>query len=227
MTKIGFRILPQPTAAVGPEHMTQYATVGSAQISDCMGRLYGAVGLKPFHRPSAPRLVGTAVTVKARPGDNLMIHKAISLCGPGDVVVVDGGGEMNNALVGELMYMQAEKRGIAGFVIDGAIRDADTFAQNNFPCFAHGVSHRGPYKEGPGEINVPVCIGGQAVNAGDVVVGDADGVVFIAAADAAHVLVAALAKEAAEVTTKARINSGESTAKPWIDTVIAQKSEAL
>lgn len=227
MSKIGFRILPQPAAALSTEHMKQYATVGSAQISDCMGRLYGAVGLKPYHRAGAPRLVGTAVTVKARPGDNLMIHKAISLCGPGDVIVVDGSGELNNALVGELMYMQAEKRGIAGFVIDGAIRDADTFSQNDFPCFARSVSHRGPYKEGPGEINVPVCIGGQVVNAGDVVVGDADGLVFVAAADAAEVLVAALKKEAAEALTKARINSGEGNAKPWIDSVIAQKSEAL
>lgn len=227
MTKIGFRIQPQPVAAVDAEQMTQYATVGSAQISDCMGRLYGAVGLKPFHRAGAPRLVGTAVTVKARPGDNLMIHKAISLCGPGDVIVVDGAGELSNALVGELMYMQASKRGIAGFVIDGAIRDADTFAQNDFPCFARGVSHRGPYKEGPGEINMPVCIGGQVVNAGDVVVGDADGVVFIAAADAAHVLVAALKKEAAEVQTKAQIDNGAGNTKPWLDAFIAQKVEAL
>lgn len=227
MGKIGFRIQQHPGRFIDAETLVQYSTVGSAQISDCMGRLYGAVGLKPFHRPGSARLVGIAVTVKVRPGDNLMIHKAIALAGAGDVIVVDGAGEQTNALVGELMYMQALGRGIAGFVIDGAIRDADTFFQNDFPCFGRGISHRGPYKEGPGEINVPVCVGGQVVNAGDVVVGDADGVVFIAAADAHHVLAQALEKESVEDETKKKLLSGGSNDKSWIDAVIARKGEAL
>ena len=109
----------------------------------------------------------------------------------------------------------------------GAIRDADTFAQQDFACFARGVSHKGPYKDGPGEINVPISVGGQVVHAGDVVVGDADGVVFIEAARAADVLQWALKKEAAEVDTKRMILAGEGGAKPWVDTTIAQKTEAL
>ncbi len=227
MSKIGFRIETSPGPAVSAQALAEYATVGSAQISDCMARLYGVVGLSPRHKPGGPRMVGTAVTVKTRPGDNLMIHKAISMAGPGDVIVVDGAGDLTNALVGELMSMQAQARGIAGFVIDGAIRDADTFAQQDFACFARGVSHKGPYKDGPGEINVAISVGGQVVHAGDVVVGDADGVVFIEAARAADVLQWALKKEAAEVDTKRKILAGEGGAKPWIDATIAQKTEAL
>lgn len=95
-----------------------FAQIGTAQISDCMGRLYGVQGLRPLHAGAA-RIVGRAITVKTRPGDNLMIHKAISLAGPGDVIVVDGAGETANALVGELMMMDAQSRGVAAFVIDG------------------------------------------------------------------------------------------------------------
>ncbi|GAB3342287.1 RraA family protein [Bordetella tumulicola] len=190
-----------------------------------MNRLYGVIGLRPLHA-QARRMVGRALTVKARPGDNLMIHKAISLAKAGDVIVVDGGGDTNNALVGELMMMDARARGVVGFVIDGAVRDADVFAQEDFGCFARGVTHRGPYKEGPGEINVPVSVGGQVVFPGDVVVGDADGVVVIPAAHAEAVLALALKKEADETSIKEKLNTGTYT-KPWIDRIIAQKSGAV
>ena len=223
MSSVGFRIEERPAACISAEALAQFATVGSAQISDCMGRLYGVVGLAPRHAPSAPRMVGLAVTVKARPGDNLMIHKAIALAQPGDVIVVDGAGEASNALVGELMAMDAERRGVAGFVIDGAIRDADVFAQGAFPCFARSVSHKGPFKDGPGEINVPVGIGGQVVCAGDVVVGDADGVIAIPAALANEILALALKKEADEAGIKERIRAGIYT-KPWVDKTIAAKT---
>lgn len=224
MSSIGYRVLPRPEAAVSSEVLTSFATVGSAQISDCMNRLYGVTGLRPLHA-QARRIVGRALTVKARPGDNLMIHKAISLAEAGEVIVVDGGGDTNNALVGELMMMDARARGVAGFVIDGAVRDADVFAQEDFGCFARGVTHRGPYKEGPGEINVPVSVGGQVVFAGDVVVGDADGVVVIPAAHAEAVLALALKKEADEASIKEKLNAGTYT-KPWVDRIIAQKSGA-
>ena len=223
MSLVGFRILDRSAAAISADVLAQYATVGSAQISDCMGRLYGVVGLLPRHNPQAPRMVGRAVTVKARPGDNLMIHKAIALAQPGDVIVVDGAGEAANALVGELMAMDAEGRGVAGFVIDGAIRDADVFAQSAFPCFARSISHKGPYKDGPGEINVPVSIGGQVVCAGDAVVGDADGVIAIPAAVAHEVLALALKKEADEAKIKERIRAG-TYVKPWVDQTIAAKT---
>lgn len=222
MNSLGFRILPQPEPSVPSDVLAGFADIGSAQISDCMGRLYGAHGLDALHKDAA-RVVGRAVTVKARPGDNLMIHKAISLAQPGDVIVVDGAGQTANALVGELMMMDAQSRGVVAFVIDGAVRDLDVFQQGSFGCFARGVSHKGPYKDGPGEINVPVCIGGQVVCAGDVIIGDADGVVAVPAALAAEVLVAARKKESDEQVTKEKLLAGTYT-KPWVDRTIAEKT---
>ncbi|AEE66580.1 aldolase [Bordetella pertussis] len=222
MSSIGFRILPLPEPPAADEVLAGFAQIGTAQISDCMGRLYGVQGLRPLHAGAA-RIVGRAITVKTRPGDNLMIHKAISLAGPGDVIVVDGAGETANALVGELMMMDAQSRGVAAFVIDGAVRDLDVFQQGAFGCFARAVSHKGPYKDGPGEINVPVSIGGQVVAAGDVIVGDADGVVAIPLAQAGAVLAAARRKEDAELAAKEKLRAG-TYAKPWVDRIIAEKT---
>ncbi len=158
----------------------------TAVISDNLGRLAGCVGLRPFHRGG--HLIGTAVTVKTRPGDNLAILRALESVGSGDVIVVDGGGDETRALVGDIMKTIAESRKVAGFVIDGAIRDVASYASSDFPCFARAVTHRGPYKDGPGEINVPVSVGGSVVSPGDIVVGDADGVVTFPASIAATLL---------------------------------------
>lgn len=216
MSSVGFRINERPAARISAEALAQFATVGSAQISDCMGRLYGVVGLAPRHAASALRMVGLAVTVKARPGDNLMIHKAIAMAQPGDVIVVDGAGETTNALVGELMAMDAEGRGVAGFVIDGAIRDADVFAQGAFPCFARAISHRGPYKDGPGEINVPIALDGMVIEPGDLVIGDDDGLLCVPFGQAEALLEAAHAKQVVEAKMVADIAAGTYSA-PWID----------
>ncbi|KAG1438505.1 hypothetical protein G6F57_019819 [Rhizopus arrhizus] len=144
MNPIGYRILSRPAPAVAADVLAGFAAIGSAQLSDCMNRLYGVSGLRPMHACTR-RTVGLALTVKTRPGDNLMIHKAISLGGAGDVIVVDGAGDTSNALVGELMMMDAQSRGIEGFVIDGAVRDLDVFAQGEFGCFARAASHKGPW----------------------------------------------------------------------------------
>lgn len=144
-------------------------------ISDNLGRLSAPVGLRTFH--SGAPLLGRALTVRPRAGDNLAIHVALELIQPGDVLVVAGGGNESRALVGEIMKAIAEKRGAAGFVIDGAIRDSGAFAASDFPCYARCAIHSGPYKDGSGEINVPVSIGGCMINPGDIVVGDEDGVV--------------------------------------------------
>ena len=158
------------------------------------------------HRGS--KLVGVAFTVRTRPGDNLAIHRALELVGPGDVIVVDGGGDETRALVGEIMKTIAEYRGAAGYVIDGAIRDVASFAASDFPCFARAAIHRGPYKSGPGEINVPVSIGGSVISPGDIVVGDEDGVVSFPAAIAATVLEAVRAQIAREEETLLAIREG-------------------
>src|SRR5207244_7164604 len=116
------------------------------------------------------------------------IHRALEMVGPGYVIVVDGGGDETRALVGEIMKNIAEHRGVSGYVIDGAIRDVAAFAASDFPCFARAVIHRGPYQSGPGEINVPVSIGGSVIAPGDIVVGDEDGVGSFPAAMRATVL---------------------------------------
>src|SRR5215471_3484880 len=175
-------------------------------ISDNLGRLPGAVGLRPYHRGG--KLVGAAFTVRTRPGDNLAIHRALELVGPGDVIVVDGGGDETRALVGEIMKNIAEWRGAAGYVIDGAIRDVAAFAASDFPCYARAVIHRGPYKSGPGEINVPVSVGGSVISPGDIVVGDEDGVVSFPAAMGATLLEAVRAQVAREEEMLKAIREG-------------------
>jgi len=149
-----------------------------ANISDCMTRMTaGGPRLRPMHK-SGP-MAGPALTVKCRPGDNLMIHKALTMAQPGDVIVVDAGGDLTNALFGEIMVATAVKIGVAGVVLNGAVRDSEEIGQGDFPLYAAGVTHRGPYKDGPGEINVPIAVGGMVVNPGDIVVGDQDGLLAI------------------------------------------------
>ena len=194
--------VPKPA----PDLIEAFRGAPTSVISDNLARLPGAVGLRPFHRGS--KLVGIAFTVRTRPGDNLAIHRALELVGPGDVIVVDGGGDETRALVGEIMKTIAEYRGAAGYVIDGAIRDVAAFAASDFPCFARTAIHRGPYKSGPGEINVPVSIGGSVISPGDIVVGDEDGVVSFPASIAATVLEAVRAQIAREEDTITAIREG-------------------
>ena len=176
MEQPGFRILPR--VDTDKALVALFEGLPASNISDNMSRMPGTAGLQPYHRPGAA-LRGTAFTVRVRSGDNLMIHHALQLARPGDVLVIDGGGCTDRALIGEIMTSVARSRGIAGWVIDGAIRDAGSFRQNDFPCYARGVCHRGPYKDGPGEINVPISVGGMVVNPGDIVVGDQDGLLAI------------------------------------------------
>jgi regulator of RNase E activity RraA len=194
--------VPKPDQAL----IEAFRVAPTSIISDNLARLNGCVGLRPFHRGG--RLVGTAFTVRTRPGDNLAIHRALELVGPGDVIVVDGGGDESRALVGEIMKNIAEWRGAAGYVIDGAIRDVAAFADGDFPCFARAVIHRGPYKSGPGDINIPVSVGGTVIAPGDIVVGDEDGVVSFPATTAPTLLEAVRAQIAREEETLKAIREG-------------------
>lgn len=151
-------------------------------LSDNLQRQTGVVGLHKFNKTG--KLVGTALTVKTRPGDNLYIYKAMTLLKPGHVLVVDAGGEISNACVGEIMKRYLQTLGCKGVIVNGAIRDVSAFENDDFPCYAKGISHRGPYKDGPGLINVPVNIGGQVIQPGDVIVGDEDGIVCFPLAEA-------------------------------------------
>ena len=188
------------------ELLEGFRSAPTSVISDNLARLPGAVGLRPFHRGGA--LLGIAFTVRTRPGDNLAIHRALEMVGPGDVIVVDGGGDESRALVGEIMTTIAKYRGAAGYVIDGAIRDAGALAASDFPVYARAAIHRGPYKSGPGEINVPVSVGGSVISPGDIVVGDEDGVVSFAPSIASSLLEAVRAQVKREEETLKAIREG-------------------
>lgn len=177
-----------------------------ALLSDNLHRDKGSVGLRPFHRPSA--LAGTAVTVRTRGGDNLAVLRAFDFCRPGDVMVVDAGGDVSNAVIGGIMSFYAASAGLAGMIIDGAIRDVAEIGERTFPVYARGVTHRGPYKDGPGAINVPVCVGGMTVAPGDIVVGDQDGLLAFAQASAASLIEKALVQRAKEEATMQAIREG-------------------
>jgi regulator of RNase E activity RraA len=197
-----------PSAAPVPGAvLDKFRQAAVAVISDNMNRLHGTQSLKPFHREG--RLIGTAVTVKTRPGDNMALHRSYEFLRPGDVLVVDGGGYLGQALVGEIMMSRARAMGVAGFVIDGAIRDVAAFAEAGFACFARGVTHRGPYKSGPGEINVPVSIDGMVVMPGDIIIGDEDGLVAFDRAAADDLLALVRAQEAREAKALAGIAAGQ------------------
>jgi regulator of RNase E activity RraA len=138
------------------------------------------------------------------------------------VIVVDAGGDLSNAIFGELMMRRAQQRGVAGLVINGAIRDYATIHGDSFPVYALGVTHRGPYKDGPGEINVPVSLGGMVVQPGDVIVGDEDGVVAVPLAHAENLLELAAAHKAKEDRLMAQILDG-SVDRSWVDKVLQER----
>ena len=177
-------------------------------LSDNMHRNTGSAGLHPYQRPQKKTMAGTAVTVRSRGGDNLTYLRALEFCRAGDVLVVDAGGDLNNAVAGGILTFYAASIGIAGVVIDGAIRDVAEIRERDFPVYARGVTHRGPYKDGPGEINVPVCVGGMVVNPGDVVVGDQDGLLAIPQEDVKQVIEKALAVLEAEAETMRAMKEG-------------------
>ena len=174
MQPIGSRRHP-PAPQADPDVLAELRRIPTALLSDNMRGLVGTVNLRPLHRSG--RMAGTALTVRVRAGDNLVLHRALDHCRPGDVVVVEAAGYLGQAVTGKIMARYLESIGAGGLVVDGALRGADEISRRDFPCFARGVTCRGPYKSGPGEINVPVSIDGMAVSPGDIVVGDGDGLV--------------------------------------------------
>jgi regulator of RNase E activity RraA len=213
------------TRAVPAELIEQFRRLPVANISDVIaGMSGGGPNLRPMHGGGV--LAGPALTVRTRPGDNLMIHKAIDLAVPGGIIVVDAGGDLANAMIGELMLAHGTKRGVGGFVINGAIRDVAVIRAQSVPVYAAGVTHRGPYKEGPGEINFPIVIEGMVVAPGDLMLGDDDGVLCVPFDQLRTVLAAARAKQAAEEQLMAAILAGTSD-RSDIDAILARRGCAI
>jgi len=175
---------PDPTLISG------FKDIPVATIDDCMCRMAAVdSAIKPI---SKAKLLGPAFTVSVPAGDNLLLYYAIEKAKPRDIIAITDGGFSNRALCGEIMVTLAKKRGIGGFLIDGAIRDADALSRETFPVFARNISPNGPIKHGPGEVNCSITIGGKVVNPGDIIVGDSDGVVIIPPEHAAEIQACAL-----------------------------------
>jgi RraA family protein len=201
---------------VSPELVDAASRFQAAILADVAGRrgtVHGRV------KPLSPKMkiAGPALTVEVRPGDNLAIHAALAIARPGDVIVVDGKGDQSCALIGEIMATQAHAAGVAGFVIDGAVRDAHELANGEFPVFSAGLNPCGPTKGVAGRVNYPVSVGGAAVNPGDLIVGDADGVVVIPRQDVEQILVLAQKKLDAETARIAAIRNGGALRPEWVE----------
>lgn len=175
---------------------------------------YGGQGalsstIKPID--SGSLVCGPAITVSCRPGDNLILHKAIYVAEPGDVLVVTVGGYTEAGPWGEIMTLAAKARGIAGLIIDGSVRDSTAIKELQFPVFCKSLSIKGTTKHCPGLINHPINIGGVTINPGDLVLGDADGLVVLAQADVARVLAACKLRREKEERIKVELSKGKST----------------
>jgi regulator of RNase E activity RraA len=191
----------------------RYRCLSTPTISDCLERAFGILGLFPIgdclSSLKGQSMVGPALTVRTRPGDNLVVHKALDIARPGDILVIDAGGDLTNAILGELMSLYAASRGIAGLVVDGSVRDKAMISKGRIPIFARGVSHRGPYKSGPGEIHGTVSLGGVPVHDGDIIVGDDDGIVVVPRARAEVTAAAAEEVVSREKEQREAIERGE------------------
>ena len=195
---------------IDPDVLKALAAAPTAMISDALGR-WG--NMDASIRPVAPGMqcCGTAFPVRCWPSDNLTIHRAVSLCEPGAVLVIDGGTSRDTALLGEILVYAARLRGIAGIVLQGLVRDFAAIAAQGLPVFAQGATARGPVKETLGAIEVPIQCGGVLVRPGDLVTGDDDGVVIVPQEEAAQVMERVKAIHHKEEKVKKALAAGQTT----------------
>ena len=211
---IGFKIHSR-SRKVDEATVEKFKAIGVANISDSMNRMvHGGARLRPLHAGGV--LSGVALTVKTAPGDNLMVHAALNRAAAGDVLVIDAGGDLTNAIIGELMLSHAQQIGVAGVVVNGAVRDSGWIRANTLPVFAAGITHRGPYKNGPGEVNATIALDGMIIQPGDLIVGDDDGIVCVPFDQTEEVYRAANAKQEGEAKTMAAIKAG-TVDRSWVE----------
>ena len=204
---------------VAPDVVKKAATYQAAILADVAGRRGTLNGRIAAVAPEM-KLAGPAFTIEVRPGDNLMIHTAMTLARPGDILVIDGKGDRTCALMGALMLNACKVLQLGGVVIDAAVRDVLELRELGFPVFAVGTNPNGPTKFVPGRINWPVSVGGIAVSPGDLVVGDADGVVVIEREKAPSMLDLAARKVADETARMSDIRAGRNLQPKWLDAAL-------
>lgn len=224
MTKnIGFRIkvnIKKPSLQLLDE-IKLYPT---ANVADCMNRFFCISSeIRLMNKNKDIKMVGFALTVKTRPVDNLMVHKAIDMAKQGDIIVVDANGDINSAIIGEIITLEAINKKLSGIIIDGCVRDISVIEKLNFPVFAKGITPKGPYKDGPGEINFPISCGGVKISPGDILVGDADGIVVIPHRDLKFILEKVKEKAKTEYKIIQGLEKGINPDKSWIDEILCKK----
>lgn len=203
-----------------PEIVAGLGEFDTPDISDLMNRLHTMVPAIRNQTAEGLRILGPAVTVKVYPGDNLMVHKSLDLVQPGDVIAIDAGSSMLNGVLGDLISTKARHRGVAGFVVDGLIRDIPEIrALGDFPVFARGISPIGPLHRGPGEINFPISAGGIVVHPGDILVGDENGVVVVPQGVAGELLGRLRDRAAREIEYREAVQRGEFS-NDWVDALL-------
>jgi regulator of RNase E activity RraA len=203
------------------EEIAALSGIPSSILSDSLGRNLVAKQILPIHKKLVS-IGANAFTVEVRSGETLMIHKALQMIQPGDALVIAGDGEIDRALFGEILMTIAKKRGAVAAIVDGAVRDIDAFDRESFPCWARGVSLRGPFKDGPGTINQPITIGGMEVHPGDIIVADIDGVIAIPRNLAQDAIRLGKEKQLQEETMIAAILSDRYD-DSWIDKTLKEK----
>ena len=219
---IGFRVFLK--RELPPQDIIDaYKTLPAANVADCMSRLSALnAEIRLMTAPFEGSMSGPALTVKARPGDNLMLHKALNMAQEGDIIVVSNGGDRSQSLLGEIMAAYAKFKKIGGLVFDGPIRDVRELYELGIPIYATGSTPGGPFKEGPGEINVPIACGNIHVAPGDIILGDADGAIVIPRQDAAALLEKAR-KFSASDHAKFKAAQDGSADRSWVEKSLEAK----
>lgn len=222
--KLGLRIFTK-VDRVPRKRFERLLEVTTGNVCDAMGRC-GAMHYEI--KPLAPgfKCVGTAVTVKARPCDNLLVYKALEIAQPGDVIVIETSDFTGRSTWGDLTSLIAKERGLAGMVTDGLVRDSIGIQKVGFPVFARGTSPNSPFKDGPGEVNVPVSCGGVVVRPGDIVFGDVDGVVVIPKEHVDRVVLRALEISRDEEEKVENIKAGHHI-PDWVEAALEEKGYVI
>lgn len=191
-----------------PDVIDQLAPIGTATVHEAIGRRgFAGADLTPIQQGT--RIAGSAVTVLSHPGDNLMIHAAVEVCQPGDVLVVTTTAPSTHGMFGDLLATSLMVRGVRGLIIDAGVRDTADLREMGFPVWARHIGCQGTVKNTPGSVNVPVVLGGLTVNPGDVVCADDDGVVIVDRGEAEWALGKSNDRLAKEEATRAQLESGE------------------